>query len=263
MVLHAGIICNEIETKFITFDGETHEQMSHKFSGVVPNHCDNVDGMFKNIKSLINDQLGCLCICLENSYDNEIRETFIERGKGFGFDKVEITDSFSASFVALISASDAVFKNKLQNGDFVWVFSDQFCRIWRKDEDKIRFVMEFEYLDTVESLKNIRNLAGFSPDMILYENCHEISHGILEKMFRQNVRVFSFANIENGVLIKARIMAGDNEVMCYNIESLLEQDIEIRIGNNTVLSAKTGTPLPYYIETIVENDVYANVAQVR
>uniref|UniRef100_A0AC35F9E2 Uncharacterized protein n=1 Tax=Panagrolaimus sp. PS1159 TaxID=55785 RepID=A0AC35F9E2_9BILA len=262
MVLHAGIICNENETKFITFDSETHEKTPYNFSVVASNHCDSVDGIFKNIKSLINDQLGCLCICLGNSYDSKIRETFIDRGKGFGFDKVEITDSFSANFVALISASDAVFKNKLQNGDFVWVFSDKFCRIWRKDEDQIRFVMEFEYLDTVESLENIRNLADFNPDMILYENCHEISYRILEEMFRQNVRVFSFTNIENGVLIKARIMAGDKEVMCYNIESLLEQNIEIRIGDNILLSAKTGTPLPYYSETIVENEGDANVAQI-
>lgn len=87
-------------------------------------------------------------------------------------------------------------------------------------------------MDTVESLEKICTSVDDGPNNILYESCSEKNYSILVEMFLKNVRVYSLINIENGALIKARIMDGEKKVMCYNSESSEDVSTKINICKN-------------------------------
>uniref|UniRef100_A0A914ZCC6 Uncharacterized protein n=1 Tax=Panagrolaimus superbus TaxID=310955 RepID=A0A914ZCC6_9BILA len=189
---------------------------------------------------------GCLCICLGNRYDSEIRKKFIDVGKAFGFTKVGITDWLSADYTDLVSATDLFGRVEALKG-YIWIFCGKTCRVWRKDSDKARFVKEMKYEDTVESLEKIKNSHSKSPDLILYGDKLKPYYERVKDIFgRDIVTVYSELNQENGVLIKARIMGKDKEMKKYSTENLLEQFAELKIGGVPIgTSAKIWQGLPF------------------
>uniref|UniRef100_A0A914Q9T2 Uncharacterized protein n=1 Tax=Panagrolaimus davidi TaxID=227884 RepID=A0A914Q9T2_9BILA len=216
--------------------------------GIGPGDNSGVDELFKSIQSYFTAPKGCLCICLGNKYDSEIRKKFIEAGKADGFTKVGITDWLSADYCALVSATDLYGKVETLKG-LIYIFCGKTCRIWRKDNDRARFVKEIKYEDTIESLQEIKKIGeekGKFPDLVIYGDKLKPHYEQAKNIFgRDKVTVYSELNQENGVLIKARIMGKDKDMKKYSTEVLLEQSAELKIGGVPITSAKMWQSLPF------------------
>jgi hypothetical protein len=246
MVLHAGIVCYEKTKtgKLVIYNTETKERITKDVIAVGPGDNSGVDELFKSIKShFARGKLGCLSVCLGNKYDSEIRSKFIEAGKVIGFTKVGITDWLSADYCDLVSSTDVFGSFKDQKG-FIWIVCGRSCRIWKKTGDKAKFIKEMAYDGTVENLEKIQS--GGKPDLIIYGSTLKPPYKQVQGIFgEQKVRVYTNLNQENGALIKARIMSGENEMKKYGTEIHLEREVELKLGGVSLFSAKIRQGLPF------------------
>uniref|UniRef100_A0AC34FYX8 Uncharacterized protein n=1 Tax=Panagrolaimus sp. ES5 TaxID=591445 RepID=A0AC34FYX8_9BILA len=78
----------------------------------------NVTLMFDEIRLRINGNFGCLCICLRNTYGNEIRKKFVEEGLKNEFKNVEIMNWETAAYLIVMPQINPT----LSNGDVIWKY---------------------------------------------------------------------------------------------------------------------------------------------
>uniref|UniRef100_A0AC34FRR8 Uncharacterized protein n=1 Tax=Panagrolaimus sp. ES5 TaxID=591445 RepID=A0AC34FRR8_9BILA len=171
MVFHVGIapLCGQMAL----FNTKNSRIKKSDFREVGKNNLDEIEGMFKRIKSITKtEQLGCAGIYLGSSYGNEIRQKFIQYGLECGFQKVEIIDWETQMFLNAISQTGYLPKN----GDTICVLNGKLCYFWHTEEEK------FKYHGSANGIFNdkidITVLADKSkdPNVIIYEANDDIDN---------------------------------------------------------------------------------------
>uniref|UniRef100_A0A914PQT8 Uncharacterized protein n=1 Tax=Panagrolaimus davidi TaxID=227884 RepID=A0A914PQT8_9BILA len=201
--------------------------------------------MFEELKQKLCGDLGFACMCLDTG-KTEHRKSIIESGLAAGFIEVSVMSKFEACFYFAICKYDG----KMNEGDIVWLIDTWDCCAFQKINGKPRmidfstvFYREHPFSDKHLELK-IRdfNNAGFArhqPNMIFYQ-------------FRKLTLTFKNVpciptSFERGksALAKARMMAGDPEVMDLNVLPTLFADIKIEFEGNFLHTIPRCTLLPY------------------
>jgi hypothetical protein len=260
MVLHAGIVCYKKNGSMMTYNSVTRQKEVYNLIAVGPHDMNGVDLMFENLKTQLNGEFGCACICLGYTYDSEIRKKFIEAAEEFGFVNVHITNWCSMNYYDLVSR---LTNYRIMVGHVIWIFCGKYCYVWEKERSYAEFVDEFEYNDTVGSLKWIRRESETNPDYIIYGDIYETKWKTVEKIFKDSV-VFRYTSLNsvNGVLTGALIMANYTHLHCYKTEPMLERDIKLKINNSIIFSIHKWQSLPWAGKKFIMKPYGCNTCEI-
>uniref|UniRef100_A0AC34GEF8 Uncharacterized protein n=1 Tax=Panagrolaimus sp. ES5 TaxID=591445 RepID=A0AC34GEF8_9BILA len=216
--------------------------------------------MFENLKTQLNGDFGCLCICLGYTYDSEIRKKFIHVAKNFGFANVHITDWCSMNYYDLVPR---LSDYRITGGDVIWIFCGKYCYVWEKGRYFAEMEDEYEYKDTVGSLKWIRRESDTNPDYIIYGDIYDTKWKTVEKIFKNAVvlRYTSLNNVE-GVLMGALLMTNYTHLYQYKTEGMLERDIKVKINGRIIFSVDKWQWLPFVDRKFVTKPYGCNTLEV-
>jgi hypothetical protein len=238
MVFHVGIapLCGEMAV----FNTTNIRTKIDDFREVGKNDVELIEGMYKRIKSIAKGELGYAGICLGSSYGNEIRQKFIKHGLECGFKKIEIIDWETQMFLNAISQSGYQPKN----GDTICVLNGKLCHFWEKSNGKS------QYRGSANGIFNDKNETDKSdfikdPNVIIFEAEDENQSDTIEKIFPQCLVAFYENNNSMGALIKARLMANDDEnVLGFDFCPKLDRNLSIKIGERKIMEFEASTLLP-------------------
>jgi hypothetical protein len=256
MVYHVGIY--PYKGMVSTFNTETTEEKSFSiYDTLKAVTIDEVDEMYDKILSEINGgKLGCIAINMENFhseyYDNEVRRKFINSGKEHGCEKIEIIDYYTHLY------SDRIFQSKatVKEGDVVWMFDSDMMYIWQIFQGKAKFIMEYMWYSTFSyrRLEKIRQISKVDkdPDLILFYNNVSFTKGIARKIFPK-CRLSPFKAAGFAPLTRARIASEEPALINYNAATVLEQNINVKIGDKEILAVERLQTLPFSKTLAVSN----------
>uniref|UniRef100_A0A914PVV8 Uncharacterized protein n=1 Tax=Panagrolaimus davidi TaxID=227884 RepID=A0A914PVV8_9BILA len=218
---------------------------------ITPNGIEKVSLMFEEIKSKIRGkQLGFACICLNKEYGNEIRKKFIEEGIKCGFKNVEIINWQTTLYLEAMSQ----IKYKPLNGNIIWLEYGRFFlrsfHIWQINDQKAEFIDE----RLGEISKEAVSKTNEKPDVV-FSSDEKTKEFILK--ISPDCQFFVYYSREyyssRGSLLKARITAGDPELVHLNIRNFLIKEIALKLGSKEIISFKTGHELPiFYSQQLIK-----------
>lgn len=208
---------------------------------------EDIDRMFNEILSKIMGELGCVCI-YAYIYTNEMRKKLIQSSEKCGFQKVGISDYCTLLYAYCLSKSEYIPKD----GDIIWIFDRTRLLVWQKTKEQAIFV-EYKKLPII-SKENIENLRQElkekkDPSLIICDEkkIYDFKDAVLDifpgtntKIHRLEWKDFSLS----ALVIKARIMAGDPEVIKFDAKLIVSKNTFLKLGDNTIIRIYEGESLP-------------------
>uniref|UniRef100_A0AC34FJ54 Uncharacterized protein n=1 Tax=Panagrolaimus sp. ES5 TaxID=591445 RepID=A0AC34FJ54_9BILA len=164
-----------------------------------------IQSMFDIAKSQINSQLGCLCICLAQNFNNFLSIFIKEIGFKNGWEKVQVINVNTAKYYMAISQSDIIPKNN----DIIWILDGSWCLVWHIVDGNIRLVNDFKgnLSSTEEVRKTIkRSKVKKIPDFVFYEKSKTQDFPKYLTLYSKMVP-FENLSLTKGTLFKAQKMA--------------------------------------------------------
>ena len=237
MVFHVGIA--PLSGEMAVFNTTTLKTKICDFREVGKNNIDEIEGMYKRIKATAKGELGCAGIYVGASYGNEIRQKLIEVGLEAGFKKIEIIDWETQMFLNAISQVGYQPKND----DIICVLSGKLCHFWHKSNGKS------EYRGSANGIFNDKNELDISefdkdPNVIIFETSDENESRTVEQYFPECFVGFYENNDAMGALIKARIMADDENVGVFDILPKLDRNLSVKVGERKIMGFEAKSILP-------------------
>uniref|UniRef100_A0A914PUS3 Uncharacterized protein n=1 Tax=Panagrolaimus davidi TaxID=227884 RepID=A0A914PUS3_9BILA len=211
----------------------------------------DVEPVFQKLISRLDGQkLGCVAILMETFYreyyENNCRQKFLECAKLHGCEKVEIIDFYSMLYGNFLSQAKIVPKN----GDVIWIFRDDVSFIWQKINGKGKFVGDFLWYNEfsakmLDDMRHSSSQIDKDPDIILYLEMREFNEKIVKDVFPNSLVISCRSeDVFIGTLKKARIMSGEADLVGMEAETVLEQDITVKMGDKVIMVIKGLQSLP-------------------
>uniref|UniRef100_A0AC34FIN9 Heat shock protein 70 n=1 Tax=Panagrolaimus sp. ES5 TaxID=591445 RepID=A0AC34FIN9_9BILA len=201
--------------------------------------------MFEEIEWKIKGEFGCVCICLNNYFGNEIRKKFVEEGLKFGFKTVEIINYETAVFLNAMSQS----KDKPINGDVIWIKWFTNFHVWKIEEKRAKFVGQCaadpSKIDELQKIMDEMKVKREPNFVICEEKIDQTNFRQISPAFQFFIPyIFNYNFISGGSLLKARITSGDPDLIHLDTERLLFQQITLKIRDKLIVTFKNGQKLP-------------------
>uniref|UniRef100_A0AC34F9C6 Heat shock protein 70 n=1 Tax=Panagrolaimus sp. ES5 TaxID=591445 RepID=A0AC34F9C6_9BILA len=246
MVYHVGIYPRQ--GKIEIYDSFDKSVITFEEGNVMP-FCSHTEitNIFERILSHIDGNMGCLCICLGNGYNNDIRVHFIQSAKKIGFYKVEIIDERMADY--LMAVSQTSYKPK--NDDVIWIFNDDGCHIWKKEEDKAVYVAsteaKFVSERILQEIVDVSRLNKFPDAVFVHRKVYypkKYENAIYDTFPTCQFFTFLLEDYDKTALKKAKIMAGYSDHIAYDAKTIFEGNFYVRTDVKDILSVKWQNTLP-------------------
>uniref|UniRef100_A0AC34G0K9 Heat shock protein 70 n=1 Tax=Panagrolaimus sp. ES5 TaxID=591445 RepID=A0AC34G0K9_9BILA len=191
------------------------------------NKNDKVIALFKEIKILVKDELGYLCICLNKYHGNNIRKLFIKEGLNCGFRNVEIINLEVAFYL------DAQTNFTPLNANIIWIYWNAFISVWEIKEQKAKYCgCELKSVKLSENT-NINFTFQINTNGIYFlylDNSYNFSNERDTKLEKKGEQKFKMhAKIEESFSLLPRHLEALNLSNCFVIpkkEILLKADFQ-------------------------------------
>uniref|UniRef100_A0A914QZL8 Uncharacterized protein n=1 Tax=Panagrolaimus davidi TaxID=227884 RepID=A0A914QZL8_9BILA len=259
MTTHVGMSLGGMLGYLSYYKAAEESSGDSEINGVQPHASAKVNSIFKEVISKINGKVGYVCIYLNKNYGNEIRKKFVEEGLKIGFKNVEIINFLTILY--LIPMSKVNYKPL--NGNVIWIkyssiYLPHNIYVWQINGTKAKFIGEWKAdVSKLSDLENVMNESKLNkgPDVVLSAN--NIDRANISKI-SPDCQFFTFNFAESRYskecLLKARITAGDQDLVHLNVINFLSYKITLTYDGKRIKYFNIGQHLPvYYCQKLFKN----------
>uniref|UniRef100_A0A914P9Q0 Hypoxia up-regulated protein 1 n=1 Tax=Panagrolaimus davidi TaxID=227884 RepID=A0A914P9Q0_9BILA len=214
-----------------------------------------IESIFKieNVKTDINDEYGCLCLCCSSEDSNESRKNFIKYAIQCGFENIEIIDELTALFFNALSGSTY----KQSTNDLIYIIHNQKCFIWLKKEFEtqlIKVVDEKDYVNLDNLIGEMVSDMGLKIHSHILMNDNSVDETVFKKLFIDfQYFNYTFESLAKGALTKALIMADNSLADISDVSTSLQRAFEIFIGKKRIMFFDFYQRLPFQESVELKN----------